>query len=84
MKRLFLFTLFSLSLLGCSQDAPEAAWGDTGDGSYRNPVLLADYSDPDAIRVGDRYYLVASDFHFMGMQVLESTDRVNWKLISQV
>ena len=84
MKRLFLFTLFSLSLLGCSQDAPEAAWGDTGDGSYRNPVLLADYSDPDAIRVGDRYYLVASDFHFMGMQVLESTDLVNWKLISQV
>ena len=59
-------------------------WGDTGDGRYRNPVLLADYSDPDAIRVGDRYYLVASDFHFLGMQVLKSDDLVNWRLISQI
>lgn len=65
-------------------DGPKAAWGDTGDGYYRNPVLLADYSDPDAIRVGDRYYMVASDFHFMGMQVLESADLVNWKIISQI
>ena len=63
---------------------PKAAWGDTEDGYYRNPVLLADYSDPDAIRVGDRYYMVASDFHFMGMQVLESADLVNWKIISQI
>ena len=65
-------------------DGPKAAWGDTEDGYYRNPVLLADYSDPDAIRVGDRYYMVASDFHFMGMQVLESADLVNWKIISQI
>lgn len=60
------------------------AWGDTEDGYYRNPVLLADYSDPDAIRFGDRYYMVASDFHFMGMQVLESADLVNWKIVSQI
>ena len=65
-------------------DGPKAAWGDTEDGYYRNPVLLADYSDPDAIRVGDRYYMVASDFHFMGMQVLESADLVNWKIVSQI
>ena len=60
------------------------AWGDTGDGRYINPILVADYSDPDAIRVKDTYYMVASDFHFMGMQVLESKDLVNWKLISQI
>ena len=60
------------------------SWGDTGDGRYINPILVADYSDPDAIRVGKKYYMVASDFHFMGMQVLESEDLVNWKLISQI
>ena len=59
-------------------------WGDTGDGNYRNPVLVADYSDPDVIRSGNKFYMVASDFHFMGMQVLESEDLVNWKLISQI
>lgn len=59
-------------------------WGDQGNGTYINPVLNADYSDPDVIRVGDKYYMVASDFHFMGMQVLESEDMVNWKLISQI
>jgi lysophospholipase L1-like esterase len=42
----------------------EAPWNpDCGDGTYRNPVLFADYSDPDAIRVGDDFYLVASSFH---------------------
>jgi beta-xylosidase len=60
------------------------AWGDQHNGTYKNPVLNADYSDPDVIRVGDRYYMVASDFHFMGMQVLESHDLVNWQVVSQV
>lgn len=59
-------------------------WGDTGDGYYLNPVLLSDYSDPDAIRFGDSYYMVASDFNHMGMQVLESADLVNWRIISQI
>lgn len=60
------------------------SWGDQGDGTYVNPVLNADFSDPDVIRVGNKYYLVASDFHFMGMQVLESEDMVNWQYISQI
>lgn len=47
-------------------------WGDQGNGTYINPILNADYSDPDVIRVGNKYYMVASDFHFLGMQVLES------------
>lgn len=87
MDRLFLTLIAALTVLSAeplAKDGPKAAWGDTGDGYYRNPVLLADYSDPDAIRVGDRYYMVASDFHFMGMQVLESADLVNWKIISQI
>ncbi len=59
-------------------------WGDQGNGTYRNPVLNADFSDPDVIRVGSKYYMVASDFHFLGMQVLESEDMVNWRYISQI
>ena len=59
-------------------------WGDQGDGTYLNPVLNADFSDPDVIRVGAKYYMVASDFHFLGMQVLESDDMVNWRYISQI
>ena len=59
-------------------------WGDQGNGTYTNPVINADFSDPDVIRVGQKYYMVASDFHFMGMQVLESEDMVNWRYISQI
>ncbi len=35
---------------------------DQRNGTYKNPILYADYSDPDAIRVGDDYYMVASSF----------------------
>ena len=59
-------------------------WGDQLNGTYKNPVLNVDYSDPDVIRVADTYYMVASDFHFMGMQVLESADMVNWHIVSQI
>lgn len=59
-------------------------WGDQGDGTFVNPVLNADYSDPDVIRVGEKYYMVCSDFHFIGIPMLESEDMVNWKIISQV
>src|SRR5512145_2039686 len=64
--------------------APPLAWGDQGDGTYRNPILFADYSDPDVVRVGEDFYLVASDFHFVGIQVLHSRDLVNWRIIGQV
>lgn len=53
--------------------------------TYSNPILHADYSDPDVIRVKDNYYLVASSFHFSpGIPVLTSKDLVNWKLIGHV
>ncbi|GAA2683935.1 MULTISPECIES: glycoside hydrolase 43 family protein [Actinosynnema] len=55
---------------------------DLGDGRYRNPVLFADWSDPDAVRVGEHFYLVASTFNRIpGLPVLRSTDLVNWSLI---
>lgn len=52
---------------------------------YRNPILPADYSDPDVIRVGDTYYLVASSFHFSpGVPILTSKDLVHWTLAGHV
>ena len=55
---------------------------DQGNGTYKNPVLHADYSDPDAIRVGDDYYMTASSFEDVpGLPILHSKDLVNWKLI---
>jgi len=58
------------------------AWGDQGDGSYKNPVLNGDYSDPDIIRVGKDFYLVTSTFHLSpGVSVLHSKDLVNWRII---
>ena len=58
---------------------------DRGDGTYQNPVLFADYSDPDAIRVGDDFYLVASSFDCVpGLPILHSKDLVNWTIIGHV
>jgi len=55
---------------------------DNGDGTYRNPILHADYSDPDVLRIGDDYYLVASSFNAVpGLPILHSKDLVNWELI---
>ena len=64
--------------------AEEPEWGDLGDGTFANPVLNADYSDPDIVRIGDHYYLTCSEFHFMGMPVLESEDLVNWRIVGQI
>lgn len=63
---------------------PISSWGDQGDGTYKNPILNADYSDPDAIRVGDDFYMVCSEIHYMGIPVLHSKDLVNWTIVGRV
>ncbi len=56
---------------------------DQGNGTYKNPVLNADYSDPDAIRVGDDFYLTSSSFeHIPALPILHSKDLVNWTIIN--
>ena len=62
----------------------ERLWkADLGDGTFQNPVLFADYSDPDVIRVGDTYYMTASSFNYIpGLPILISKDLVNWKLVN--
>src|ERR671917_2546353 len=55
---------------------------DNGDGTYKNPILHADYSDPDAVRVGDDFYMTASSFNAApGLPVLHSKDLVNWAVV---
>lgn len=67
-------------------DVMAAPWApDVGDGTYTNPILYADYSDPDLVRVGEDFYMVASSFNVMpGIPILHSKDLVNWALIGHV
>nr|WP_233169224.1 glycoside hydrolase 43 family protein [Hymenobacter sp. BT523] len=58
---------------------------DLGNGTYKNPVLYADYSDPDVVRVGSDFYLTSSSFNAVpGLQILHSRDLVNWSIIGAV
>ncbi|MCJ8167031.1 glycoside hydrolase 43 family protein [Pontibacter sp. E15-1] len=63
--------------------AVSGVWvADKGDGNYQNPILHADYSDPDVCRVGDDYYMTSSSFNATpGLQILHSKDLVNWQII---
>lgn len=86
MKVLF----FILSLSVCSLFHPAMAqyrsevWvSDEGNGMYRNPVLHADYSDPDVCAIGEDYFLTASSFNCTpGLPILHSKDLVNWKIVN--
>jgi len=66
-----------------AQEYTSKVWNpDLGNGQYRNPVLDADYSDPDVIAVGEDYYFTASSFQCIpGLPILHSKDLVNWKII---
>jgi beta-xylosidase len=81
---LFAAVAVGVSAVAALAQAPSTpAWvSDRGDGNYVNPVLYADYSDPDIIRVGRDYYMTASSFNAVpGLPVLHSRDMVNWRLI---
>ena len=56
---------------------------DNGDGTYKNPILHADFSDPDVVRVGEDYYMTSSSFNSIpGLPILHSKDMINWELIN--
>jgi beta-xylosidase len=58
---------------------------DLQNGKYKNPIIHADYSDPDVIRAGNFYYMVASSFNCMpGIPVLKSADLVNWEIVNHI
>jgi len=56
---------------------------DLGNGKYKNPILYADYSDPDVLRVGNDYYMTSSSFNCApGLPILHSKDMVNWQIVN--
>lgn len=75
--------LFFASIAVNAQTISKTWLADNGDGTYKNPILNADYSDPDAIRVGDDYYLISSSFNEVpGLPILHSKDLVNWTIVA--
>lgn len=80
---IILLACTSLGVLAQENNYVSEVWcPDLGNGKYKNPVLYADYSDPDAIRVGDDYYLTSSSFGCLpGLQILHSKDLVNWHIL---
>lgn len=76
----YLITIFSGATLVAQDWIP-----DLGNGNYKNPIIFADYSDPDVIRVDDEFYMVSSSFNCMpGIPVLHSKDLVGWRIIGHV
>jgi beta-xylosidase len=85
-KSITYFILVSI-LTGTLSAQPKAVStlyiSDNGNGTYNNPILHADYSDPDVVRNGDDFYMTASSFNCVpGLPILHSKDLVNWELIS--
>ncbi|MFI5452795.1 glycoside hydrolase 43 family protein [Pedobacter sp. UC225_61] len=83
MKKLITILITFSTLIVSAQNPISKVWvPDLGNGSYKNPVIDADYSDPDVVRVGDDFYLVASSFDAVpGLPILHSKDLVNWTII---
>lgn len=80
---LFIALAFPVAAISQNNSISKVWVADKGNGTYQNPILYADYSDPDAIRVGNDYYMVASSFNCMpGLPILHSKDLVNWRVIN--
>lgn len=88
MKRYFSLAIFCILTFLTVLAQPTAwgewpKWGDQGDGTFRNPILPADFSDIDCIEHDGYYYAISSTFQFSpGMVILRSKDMVNWCIIS--
>lgn len=78
------FLLVAFCFFIQAQPYKSKVWvSDQGNGTFENPVLHADYSDPDVIRVGDDYYMTASSFNCVpGLPILHSKDLVNWEIVN--
>lgn len=78
-----IFSIASNYLSAQEKNYVSEVWTADQGKNYRNPILYADYSDPDVIRVGDDYYMTASSFNETpGLPILHSKDMVNWKLVN--
>jgi beta-xylosidase len=85
MRIAIIFFVLFLYTVSFSQTVSKVWVADNGDGTYKNPVIHADYSDPDAVRVGDDFYMTASSFNASpGLPILHSKDLVNWRIVNHV
>lgn len=82
LRNIIFLTALTLTAAAPAQE-PSKTWNPNVAGNkYRNPIIDADYSDPDVCRVGNDYYMTASSFAcFPGLQILHSTDLVNWQIV---
>jgi beta-xylosidase len=80
------FIIYQLSIVPAGAQYKSQVWcPDNGDGTYTNPVINADYSDPDVCvgPSGEDYYLTASSFQCVpGLPILHSKDLVNWEIVN--
>ena len=84
MRQFILTVLAALPLLASAQYKSQVWSPDNGDGTYTNPVINADYSDPDVCvgPSGEDYYMTASSFQCTpGLPILHSRDLVNWEIV---
>jgi len=88
-RKIKITSLLIISIIGSlyaqndKKNVSEVWVSDLGNGNYKNPVLYADYSDPDVCRVGKDYYMTASSFNCIpGLPILHSNDLVNWSLVN--
>lgn len=87
MKYSLVIILFLSPIILNSQESEHyisEVWvSDNADGTYTNPILHSDYSDPDVARIGDDYFMTASSFNAApGLPILHSKDMVNWELVN--
>ena len=82
LRNIILLAALTLTAAAPAQE-PSKTWNPNVAGNkYRNPIIDADYSDPDVCRVGNDFYMTSSSFAcFPGLQILHSTDLVNWQIV---
>ena len=82
MKHLFSIIL---GLLSFCQLQAQSWTADNGNGTFTNPLFYDEFTDPDLIRVGTDFYMVASSMHAMpGLPLLRSKDLVNWEFVTYI
>lgn len=83
MKRKHLLLMMLALPMAAQAQYKSQVWSpDNGNGTYTNPVINADYSDPDVCVAGEDYYLTASSFNCIpGLPILHSKDLVNWEIV---
>jgi beta-xylosidase len=76
--QLHIVWLLLVALLGVAADVR----GEDSPKSATNPIIWADVPDPSIIRVGDTYYMTSTTMHMSpGLQIMKSTDLVNWAIV---